>query len=222
VIGYVVCTQPRSGSNYYGDLLYSTGKLGRPIEWLDAGAVAKAGFGTPFETRQQQLTLVTTLGATDNAVYGLKLFPYQLRSCYVDGFDPFDELPNLKFVYLERHDLLGQAISHVRAQQTDQWTSHERPNSDPTYDVNGINNELYNLLRDRGDWNLYFASNGLAPLRVYYEDVVRNPQGAADQLADFLGVPHAKIGTVNLNVQRDALNESWRTQFVKDRAGLGV
>ena len=111
--GYAVCTSPRSGSNLLCEYLASTGLLGRPREYFNAGR--RRMFDDPDypDERDQQIEQVLTTGATANGIYGIKMFPKYLDAV-AETLPWTQRLPNLRFVLLKRHDVLGQAISYLR------------------------------------------------------------------------------------------------------------
>src|SRR5262245_15968954 len=115
--GYALCTEPRSGSNYVCWLLDTTGVLGHPTEYFNVQTM-RFGLGMrdyPSDP-ESQLSAITRLGTTSNGVYGLKLFSWQFDLAKSTNWAR--RLPSLRFIHLVRLDVLGQAISHVRALQT--------------------------------------------------------------------------------------------------------
>src|SRR5262245_10046452 len=117
--GYAICTAPRAGSNWLCQLLASTGVLGRPLEYFNASARRQLDDPTYPDDPRGQVARILTMGRTPNGVYGVKLFASQFRA--VAGSVRLSrELPGLRFVYLRRRDVLGQAISWVRGLQTNQ------------------------------------------------------------------------------------------------------
>jgi LPS sulfotransferase NodH len=221
--GYAICTEPRSGSAFLCRLLASTGVLGQPTEYFNPPAV-RVRFGIedyPSEP-EAQLAAITTLGATPNGVYGLKMF--------TTHFDVVREtrwaqrLPGLSFIHLQRNDLLGQAISHVRAMQTQQWVSFQAASGEPRYDPGLINNEMIRLARAHARWRYYFARNGVEVLNLVYEQIVQAPVETAAAVARLVGLPEApnidmeEVG--RLRIQRDAINDDWRRRFIAEARDL--
>jgi LPS sulfotransferase NodH len=223
--GYAICTEPRSGSVFLCRLLTSTGLLGRPTEYFNVDAVQTAlGItGYPHDP-EAQLAAIPVLGATDNGVYGLKIFSSQFDDVRATRWA--ERLPQLSFIHLERADLLGQAISLVRASQTQQWTSFRPALGEATYDRALINDTLIGLARAQTRWAYYFARNGLSVLTLVYEEVVRDPQATAEAVGQLVGLPEAPrvdmAGIGNLSIQRDALSETWRARFIAESRELGV
>src|SRR5579863_2506138 len=127
--GYAICGERRSGSNFLCSLLASTGMLGVPTEYFCAEAMHRRGIPDYPADPEGQLQTILKLGATPNGIYGLKLHSVEFDA--VKGTRWPERLPLLSFVHLDRLDVLGQALSWVRASQTDQWTSFHTPGAEP-------------------------------------------------------------------------------------------
>lgn len=219
--GYVICGHPRCGSNYLCQLLDSTGTLGHPQDWFNGpGIRAREDASYPLSPREQ-LEQVRLRGMTANGVYGLKMFGTGFDR--MAGLDWATALPGLQWVHLERLDLLGQAISDVRALQTGQYRSTGRPRGEPRFDARAIRESLGRIARDIARWKLFFGHNGIAPLHLTYEGVVSAPQAAVDAVGALAGAPGSHpIQTlrVSLEVQRDAVSDQWRQEFLSREKDL--
>jgi len=221
--GYAICTEPRSGSSYLCQLLESTGVLGRPREYFNVGAVRRFGVQDYPEDAEGQLAEIPRLGATPNGVYGLKIFTTHFDAVARTRWAV--RLPDLAFVFLQRRDLLGQAISHVRAMQTQQWGSRFEAVREPAYNAGAINNELVRLARCETRWRYYFARNGIEALHLAYEDIEADPQRAVEAVGRLVGLgeaPRIDPEKIRIERQRDALNEEWRARFLAESRDLGV
>lgn len=222
VKGYAICTEPRSGSNYLCQVLTATGSLGRPLEYFNAGG--RRVFDDPDypEDRERQLEAITVRGATPNGLYGVKLFSHQFDE--LPGLAWARRLPGLRFVHLERRDLLGQAISRVKADQTGRFRASAPPSGASVwYDRDAISVRLNEIIVGNGRWRLYFAQNNVRPLSLFYEDVVEDPRQAARLVADFMNepvVPQFCLSSIDLQVQRDALSDAWRKRYLAEMADL--
>jgi len=223
VRGYAICTEPRSGSAFLCRLLASTGVLGRPAEYFNADSLRNwRGVADYPLDPEGQLAAVTRMGATPNGVYGLKLFSFHFDAVKATRWA--ERLPSLSFIHLERRDLLGQAISHVRALQTRQWTSLGRAEAEPAYDQAAINAALVRLARAQTRWRYYFARNGAPCLHLVYEEIMRFPQETAEAVAHLVGLeetPRIDLArTGEQAIQRDGLNDEWRARFISKSRSL--
>jgi len=145
-------------------------------------------------------------------------FDYNGRTGWVD------RLPNLKLLYLERLDYLGQAISWVKALQTGVYRSGDQViEKYPHYDAVAIRKQLETIARSHARWRIYFARNDLSPTWLTYEDVVAAPDKLVDVVAGLIGErgPNNIDRTnINLEIQRDASTEEWRARFLADSRDL--
>jgi trehalose 2-sulfotransferase len=214
--GYMICATPRTGSNYLCQLLTSTDMLGKPVEYFNVTPRRRTHDPKYPEDPRVQLNIVRSWGATQNGIYAVKLLSTQFK-LLGDRVDPFRDLPNLTLVRLERRDLLGQAISLVRARQTLQYVGCQVPAAAPAYDQRRIRSCLRQLQDQRAVWDGIMTRLGMQPLFFHYEDMVNDPQGTIDQIAALMGlVPPVPIdpGLVTHRVQRDATSAEWRRQFL--------
>lgn len=212
---YLVCAEPRSGSTFLEDMLTSTGVLGRPVEYF-ASIKSRADM---LRDPEAGLAALIERVTTPNGVFALKLFSYQFDVTAKARW--VDRLPNLRFVHLERRDLLGQAISNARALQTGRYWSTERELAPPRYDGRAIARQLRRIAGDQARWHQYFARNAIQPLRLTYEEVVADPQGTAARIAELIGekgAPKIDLSQIRRGVTRDAISDEWRRRFVDERA----
>jgi trehalose 2-sulfotransferase len=215
--GYLICSEPRSGTTLLGRLLVSTGVLGDPREYFNAGgAVARgiAGYGPSLMT-----PTVLDLGGTANGVYAAKVF-----SEHFAAPDPgwIERLPNVRFVHFERVDVLGQAISLARAIQTGQYKSTDQRTGEAGYDRALIASCLLSVAWGQTRWRLFFARNGISPLRLTYEELLEDPAQVVGRIARLMEVPEATIDPAVRapDMQRDALSAEWRERFIRDGGDL--
>ncbi|MBL9034920.1 MAG: hypothetical protein JNN33_09155 [Rhodospirillaceae bacterium] len=214
----MICATPRSGSNYLCELLTSTGQLGNPAEYFNT--VARRNHVAPRypRSRSAQIDIVRSVGATLNGLYAVKILPIQY--CRVrKKLDLFHELPNLRVVRLRRRDLLGQALSLARARQTGQILASNRPKAEPIYDVEDIRACIDALRMREAIWDQVVLERDLQPLALAYEDVMRDPQAAVDQVAALMGLAAPAAidpALIRVRVQRDGKTDLWRERFLAD------
>ena len=221
--GYAICTERRSGSNFLCRVLESTGLLGRPREYFTTGAIRALGHDDYPDEPEAQLNRLLSIATTPNGIYGVKLHAQHFDAAKTTRWA--ERLPSLSFIHLERRDVLGQAISSVRASQTQRWRSQQREVGEPVYDQGAINNELVRLVREQTRWRFYFARNGIPVLNLVYEDFVLDPQGAADAVGRLIGLteaPRVDMSLVKVEVQRDSLSAAWRERFIAETRDITV
>jgi LPS sulfotransferase NodH len=214
--GYVITAEPRSGSQYLCRLLESTGVLGRPREVFGQAEARQRLWRDP---RGGLLEMIGE-ASTANGIYGFKIFSHHLDIMGSTAW--LSRLPSPRFVRLTRGDLLGQAISYVRAQQTKAYSAGRPIRGEPRYDAGAITTTLARLAQQDARWRAYVARNGLAPLELSYEEVVAAPQATVASVAALLGVDgaQAELAQVTVEMQRDALSETWRARFLAEERDL--
>jgi len=220
--GYAICTSSRSGSTLLCQYLSSTGLLGHPLEYFNGAGRRMLGDPDFPDEPEKQIECVLTIGATANGIYGIKVFPTQFD--LVAKSIPWTRmLPNLKFVLLKRRDLLGQAISSLRAAQTNQWRATMAAYGAARYDGDQIREHLRVAALDHARWDVFFARNGIGPTVIAYEDLVADPQAGVDRIAALFGLQNEariKPETVDLAIQRDATTEEWKARFLSEYRNL--
>jgi LPS sulfotransferase NodH len=215
--GYAICSIGRSGSNWLCELLTSTGRLGRPLEYFDGNARRMLTDPAYPDDPVEQIQRVLTMGATPNGVYGVKVFPWHVDAIR-DRVRWAEALPNLHFVHLVREDVLGQAISLCRVNQTGRFRSPQSESSPPFYDGETIRGHIHLFARANARWTAFFARVGVQPLRLVYEQITRDPQRTADAVSNLLQVARTRVdlSRVEQTMMRDDLSEEWRRRFIAE------
>lgn len=215
--GYVICTSPRSGSNYLGQLLESTEQLGRPREYFNGPARRVLDDPTFPDAPAEQVQRILTQGATPNGVYALKAFADQWSNA-ASSIDLHRALPDLRFIHLRREDVLGQAISWARAVQTQQYRSTQKIVGAPIYNGPLILDRIHALAALEHYWMVYFARSDLPVLRLTYVEVAEGPSHVASRVARWMDIDAASVKAeeINLVIQRDDLSDGWRRQFLAE------
>ena len=131
---YVLCGTPRTGSTLLCSLLTSTGVLGRPESYFREPDEASwaARLGVPHDGSQVRdyrafAHAVRAAATTDNGVFGARVMWGSLERIVagLEGSSRQSDLAvlqgafgPLRFVHLRREDVLAQAVSWYRAEQT--------------------------------------------------------------------------------------------------------
>ena len=216
--GYAVCTAARSGSNLLCQWLASTGLLGRPLEYFNGpGRRALTDPNYP-DDRRAQIDWILTSTATPNGVYGVKLFSGD-QQLIIPAADQSPRLPIDFYVYLERRDRVGQAISWLRAIQTQQYRSTQPARDTVSYDGAAIRERLAAIDREHVLWSDFFRRHQLQPLHLVYEETLEDPQRAVDRIAAGVGLDDRAVidhSAVDLTIQRDATSAEWRARYLAD------
>jgi LPS sulfotransferase NodH len=203
--------------------LSSTKVLGHPLEYFNGPGRRSLGLRDFPDDPLLQVEAILRIGATPNRVYAVKLFASTLATVS-KTIKWTGALPNLRFIYLRREDLLGQAISWVRALQTSQYRSTQNSQGIPIYDVDLIHSHLVALVREQAQWEAYFARTGILPLRIVYEHLLQDPAAQVRRIASIMEVARAVVdqSKIDLVIQRDAVSDEWRQRFQRERGDPNV
>jgi LPS sulfotransferase NodH len=241
---YVICATPRTGSSLLCGLLESTGVAGHPESyfrqpdeqaWAARWGIARRPDGTFSYASYMRAALAA--GRTGNGVFAARIMwgtmeevAGKLATVHPDlaGMD-VDLLQrafgHMRFIYLRRGDAVAQAVSLLRAEQTNVWFetttgAHEEPPQEPRFDFG----ELHARVRLIGDhnaaWRKWFRSTGVRPYPVLYEDLDADPVGVTRGVLDFLGLelPAGREIVVRHRRLADQLSTRWISRY---RAGQG-
>jgi LPS sulfotransferase NodH len=203
--------------------LSSTDQLGYPLEYFNGPGRRVLGLPDFPDALELQMEAVLRLGATPNGVYAVKLFASQFAA-FSRRVRWMDLLPNLHLVYLTRDDLLGQAISWARALQTGQYRSAQPAKQLAVYDADLIRTQLTAIVRERAQWETFFARTGIEPLRIVYERFLEDRSSYVDRVANLVGIesPVVDQRRVDLVIQRDAVTEEWKQRFRAENGDSNV
>ena len=239
VDSYLICTTPRTGSTLLCGLLASTTVAGQPESyfrepdeqlWADRWDLARSSDGgfKPSDFIRAALAA----GSTDNGVFAARimwgtldhLFD-RLRCVYSAPAEGDLELLNLafghtRFVHLRRDDVLAQAVSWHRAEQTNVWQETDReeakqPEREPRFDFDAIRDLVQTIDGHNSAWRAWFAAVGIQPHEARYEDLDADPVGVTRELLDFLGLklpPGRQIRPRNRRLA-DELNARWLDRY---------
>ena len=226
---YVICTAPRSGSTLLCGLLRATGVAGNPGSHFHTPDIAawRAVYGlAPDAPLADLLEAGRTAGSAGGSVYGLRLQSHSAHYFFTQlggGRLAFEAVFGLtRWIWLRREDVVAQAVSCVRAQQTGLWhrapdgTEIERlaPPAPPHYDRAAIAQHVTEFEGAQAMWRDWFMAEGIEPLKLSYRDLSADPaKGLADVLG-YLGLP-APADKVAVPTQRlaDEINEDWIARF---------
>jgi LPS sulfotransferase NodH len=120
-----------------------------------------------------------------------------------------------RFVYLRRGDVVAQAVSLLRAEQTGVWfeTARERqePEGEPGFDFGQVRERVRLIEDHNAAWGEWFASAGIGPCLVQYEDLDADPVRVAHSVLGFLGLDLPAGSEIAVRHKRlaDEVNARW-------------
>ena len=230
---YVVASSDRASSTLLCRLLWQTGRLGAPWEYLNSSFEDVRGTLAAPAERSIALTMMQRLGArtpsayvarllacrtSSNGIFGLKLHFDDLKSALKEFPNLLKALAPISYIYVDRRDKLAHAASAARSLLANSLVTDgtaRRGGQIPYYrDV--ISKSLGKLERRRLHWWRWFETNGIAPLVVYYEDVTTDRAEAVHNIASALGVTCDAPDEIVLppfDQRLDAVAEQWAARF---------
>jgi LPS sulfotransferase NodH len=244
---YFVCATPRTGSSLLLGLLASTGVAGRPqayfrepdeLLWADRWQIPRTSQGGFHYADYVQAALAA--GRTGNGVFGAKLMwgtldevVDKLGTVYPDLAGEDVTLLNrafgrTRFVYLRRDDVLAQAVSWLRAEQTNTW--YVGGNGEigdtggngraPSFDADGIGQLAQTIDEHNAAWEEWFASFDIQPHRVRFEELEADMLAVTRGILDFLGLdlPDGRAIVAQHRREADELNDQWMDRYRAESA----
>lgn len=183
--------------------------------------------------------LVVELSSTPNGAFGtILMWPY-----FGDVIDNYRKLPHFqsltppqllnklfwqpKYIWLTRRDKVRQAVSWVKAKQTDTWIKPKGGSSTQdqplVFDYLCIDHHYREAKSADQNWQAYFQNNNLAPLKIVYEDMVADKVSTADRVLDYLGIPRPDTLTYEnpqVQPQSSRINTDWANRYRRRRESL--
>jgi len=236
---YLICTTPRTGSTLLCGLLASAGVAGAPesyfrrqgqqdyaVQW---GIANSPGGGFRYA---DYLQAALAAGRTDNGVFATRIMWETLEEVVGELRTMSPGLPggsvsllerafgHARFVYLRRKDIVAQAVSLLRAEQTNVWhdplqATRSAPDHEAQFDFDQIRQRVQVIDQHNAAWQEWFSSSGIEPFPVLYEELSVDPVGITHRVLDFLDLelPPGQELAVQHRRLADELNAQWIARY---------
>lgn len=177
----------------------------RNISWFEQGS---------YRRYLEQIAAVNT---TENGVFGIKMHwnQYERHMLDVGATVDFWKVP-VAWVRITRRDEIRQAISFVRAAQTESWNSNMAATKEPMYDGPAIAQALDRIAHENVQWSNYFASNNISPLHITYEELIGDTPATIGKIMNLIGEQLGEIPPSRVRPQSDSRNGQWAAQFIAE------
>jgi trehalose 2-sulfotransferase len=243
---YLICATPRTGSTLLCGLLESTGVAGHPESyfrqpdepsWADRWGIVSPTDGSFSYADYVQSALGE--GRTGNGVFAARIMwetmaevVGKLGVVYPDLAGADLDLLNrafgqTRFVYLWREDVLAQAVSWLRAEQTSVWfqtvqSGQRQPEVQPRFDLRRIHKLVQLIGVHNAAWREWFDSAGARPYPVRYEDLDADPAGVTRGILGCLGleIPPGREIVPRHRRLADKLNAQWINRYRAEITGF--
>lgn len=223
---YLLATVPRSGSTYVSHLLWRTGCLGAPLEYLNFEPTGPYGHANTSPSEQRRLWEAALRHRTSpNGVFGLKGFPPQFEALAQDNSDLLARVMRQivpsraasRVILLRRRDRTAHAISYARAIISGIWRQEQegRERFEPDYSSVAVERAGRLIEVQEAAWQAMVSDLKLTPLVLYYEDVLAEPEAAIVAVAEFVGVeidPAAEVDIPDIRRQSQEGARAWAEQ----------
>ncbi len=155
---------------------------------------------------------------TPNGVFGLKVHWNQLVDTMLDeGRDVDFWGAPVSWVRIRRSNEIRQAISYVRAAQTESWNSWMQERGEATYDEAAIVSALQHIDAGNRGWEGYFTARGITPLNVSFDDLVRDRDTTVRRVMTTVGVELDAVPAPTTKQQSDTQSADWERRFLAAR-----
>lgn len=126
-----------------------------------------------------------------------------------------DTFGPLRMVHLHRDDVVGQAASWARAEQTGYWRSGDVPSREPAIDLDQVDELVRTIEVHNAAWNSWFAGQGVQPHRVTYAALAAEPDQAVRRILDYLAIepPAAWRPQSDHCKQAEEVNADWVRRY---------
>lgn len=214
----------RAGSNYFGQLLCSTGWFNEIGESFNTGQVAKIRERHELEDSHDALQWMIDNRGTPHA-FGFKAGFFVLTAAAESGFLT-EVIDRAHVILLRRRDRIAQAVSLQKGKMGGRMhtlQSGRRELTDEDYDGGALLREVHNIVRT--EENLAECAQRLgkqAPV-FYYEDICADPVTNVTAVCDMMGLEmpwHYSPRKVRLDVLRDDLSQRWIERFRHEHPDL--
>ncbi len=144
--------------------------------------------------------------------------------CYLGEFP--ERSRDWKVIFLRRRNAIRQAVSMEIVARTQAWNVRQKPKSrvkPAEYSFDALSKRLEYILSANDKWERVFALLGIAPHRLFFEDLVANLAGETERAARYLGIDVGKFPAARRHVpwpkpQATSLNAQWERRFRQDLA----
>jgi LPS sulfotransferase NodH len=221
---YMLASIPRTGSTYVSHLLWQTGCLGAPLEYLNFERTGPYFFGAhSAETQMRLWTSLLHRRTSPNGVFGFKCFPIQLQALHQGNPPLLAALRPSRIVYLNRRDRTAHIVSYARANLSGVWRKEQESDlaEPPAYSREALEMAERGIEVQDAGWEKMFRERGIEPLRLWYEDVIARPEEAGRQVADYLGVAlvrGAEVAVPPVLKQSGKGSEDWAVRYERSRS----
>jgi len=209
----------RSGSNFLGQLLSSTGWFREIGESCRPSQLIKVRDRKGLaDTHSAAQWMIDNRGTP--AAFGMKAGALVLiAAAHLGLLSEIEE--RVQFVHLRRRDRVAQAISMHKLRlggrgHTQQ--SEERVFSDGDYDAEAIAAEIARIDVAETQFISFLEFTGKSATSLFYEDICADPETHVARICDRMNLqmPRHFEPNVRVGIMRDTVSRGWHDRFLED------
>lgn len=237
---FILCSTPRTGSTLLCSLLKSTGVAGNPESYFRKQDLSKWALRwNLIKSLDESFSFEDYLAAaisagSSNGVFSVRIMwgtleelIHDLRNVYPECNDDGNLLEkafgSIKFVYLKRNDVVAQAVSRLRAEQSDVWhvsddNGDQVDGYESSYDFNQIRKYVLESEKDNSGWRRWFSSHDIEPLEIVYEELAESPVEEVRRILQYLDIDlpeSCKINAPNKKMA-DGISQEWIERYLEE------
>ena len=206
-----ICFTNRCGSNYLSEAIASSGALNRAGEYFNADTMENSARTRDLKSFDQYIRFLCKREGVSNRLCS-KIAVTQFAM--LDKYGVYDQVGrDPRFLFIERRDLLGQAISWQIASQTLRWRASDAGVASThklEFSSAAVSSTLDSIARQNYLWRLVFAKNKIPFFHIIYEDFIAEPLDTLGRIATWLGIDGSfDLGKVHVKQQRGQTNKEW-------------
>ena len=193
---------------------------GHPHEYFEAGTERVNRARWAVRWLEEYLACVLAVGTTGNGVFAASVmwpnFAGLLDRIGESDLAAIERIfPQPRFVYLWREDVVAQAVSWSRAIQTGYYHHWDTAHGEATFDSEQIDALVREASENRAAWRRWFEAYGIEPLRIRFEELVREKEAMALRVLAFLGIELPEGATIGERTAKapDAGDDDWLARY---------
>ena len=168
---------------------------GNPEEWFNQENLDGILDLYPCKNLQDYLKCIKVAQSTTNNIFGSQASFYQLKPVLETMSLEQIFCPNFKSVYLTRNDFIRQGISLYKAVTSNYYHANQdiKAVKNVNYDSSKIKAWILHILYQEFFWEELFKTNKIQPLRITYEQLVKNTGLCVSSILSHIGVKQAEF-----------------------------
>lgn len=190
---YCILITPRSGSTWLSRRIERLAVLSCPDEFFNTEEFANTLKFNPGNNIREVFDRVAAKNCTNTGIFGFEISYFDLEE-FEKEVCLLDVMPGERhFFYLNRRNFVAQAISLYTAVESRVFHLYDRggepaPSRQVPYDDDRILYWACHILQQEYGIRRWLARNRITPVRLCYEELREDIDGAVARIADALGV----------------------------------